>query len=237
MVFDDALGGGPPTSPLRALINPKYRGFERCTSLIWDHSRGSVATAKEVVALLPTKLPSLRHLSLTRFRELIGGTQFPTCPVLEKVEMFTHYRSYHAYWGTNFAHVTTLSYGRDGYWLIHDMYTLLLFPALRDLTLVNAHSEMDRMVGHHKPAPLFRHLQTLRVHGKLPPELFTYLVVPAMEALHIEANDFGRTSTDTLRDSFRSLCLHLCPLPSDCPSKRATMGSLPLKVCADMHQD
>jgi len=61
-------------------------------------------------------------------------------------------------------------------------------------------------------APPFQHLKTLRACGKLPPELLTWLVAPALEALHIEPDDIGQTSTDTLRDSFSCPYLHLYAL-------------------------
>jgi len=57
---DDVKLGSP-----QALRNLKYRGSERCTSLIWDHYGRDIVTTKKIVALLPKKLPSLQHLSLT----------------------------------------------------------------------------------------------------------------------------------------------------------------------------
>jgi len=205
--FDDDL-------PLRALSNPKYRGSERCTSLIWDNNRLGEVTAKKIMALLPKELPSLRHLSLSHFTDPIDGTQFPTCPVLEKVEMFFHYQPYPALWGTNLAHVTTLSFGNYNDWFECDITTLSLFPALRDLTLFTTNLGLNQTVysHNHEPAPSFQHLQTLRARGELPSQLLTRFVAPALDALHIEANDMGRTSTAVLRDSFSCLCLHLYAL-------------------------
>jgi len=164
------------------------------------------------MALLPKSLPSLRHLSLTHFMDPTDGTQFPSCPVLEKVEMWAHCKPYPSVWGKNLARVTTLSFGNYSYWAHWDTDTLSLFPALRDLTLVTTDSAQARMSYNPKPTPPFQHLQTLRVRGELPPELLTRLVAPALEALHIEADDTGQTSTAVLRDSFSCLCLHLYAL-------------------------
>ena len=200
--------------PLRAWSNPKYRGFERCTSLIWYHDRWSNVTVKEMMTLLPTELPSLRHLSLTHLRDPTDGTHFPNCPVLEKVEILAHFEPYPFLLGTNLAQVTTLSFGKYSDWLSYDIYTLSIFPALRDLTLFTTYSCEFRTYTHPGPAPPFQRLQTLRVRGNLPPTLFTGLVAPALETLHIEANDLGMTPTHSLRDSFSSLCLRLyAPLP------------------------
>ena len=212
--YDDEFGGDLLPGPLRAFSNPKYRGSERCTSLIWCHGGWSNVTAGKIMALLPKELPSLRHLSLTCFRDPTDGTQFPNCPVLERVEMLAHFNPNPPLWGTNLAHVTTLSFGNAAAWEPYDTDTLSLFPALRDLTLFTTHTDRRRgsLVPNHKLAQPFQHLQTLRIRGSLPPELLTLLVAHALEALHIEANDFGLTSTDTLRDSFSSLCLHLYAL-------------------------
>ena len=200
--------------PLRALRNPKYRGSERCTSLIWDCNGWGRMLAKNIVALLPNELPSLRHLSLSFYWDPSDGTQFPNCPVLDRVEMLMHRKPYLSHWGTNLAHVTTLSFGTDADWEPYDTSTLSLFPALQDLTLFATHTDRrpGSLVPKHQLAQPFQHLQTLRVRGSLPPELLTWLVAPTLEALHIEANDSGWTSTDTLGDSFSSLCLYLYAL-------------------------
>jgi len=147
-------------------------------------------------------------ISLSDLKDPTDGTEFPNCPVLEKVEMLG-FESYPPLWGTNLAHVTTLSLGERYEWLSHDVYTLSLFPALRDLTLFTTYMDQPRSYLHTEPAPPFQHLQTLRVRGSLPSKLFTRLVTPALEALHIEANYFGRTAINTLHDSFSPLCLHL----------------------------
>jgi len=206
--FDGDLLPGP----LGALSTPENRGSERCTSLIWDHSGRDRRTSKMIMALLPKVLRSLRHLCLTDFKDPIDGTQFPNCPVLEKVEMLDHCEPYPSLWGTNLAHVTTLSFGNYAGWAPYDTDTLSLFPALRDLTLFTTHSRQARTLPNPKPAPPFQRLQTLRLRGDLPQDLLTGLVAPALKALHIEADDFGWTSTDTLRDSFSPLCLRLYAL-------------------------
>jgi len=206
---DSAIYGPLLATPLRVLSNPDYRGSERCTSLIWGHNGRDTVAAKNIMTLLPKELPSLRHLSLTGFREPTDGIQFPYCPVLEKVEMLSHYEPYPSFWGANLAHVTTLSFGNHADWYYYDIYTLSLFPALRDLTLFTMHSGQAQTFYNPKPAPPFQHLQTLRVRGNLPPNLLTGFVAPALEALHIEANDFGETPTAVLWDSLSCLCLRL----------------------------
>jgi len=211
---DDAFGDLLP-GPLRALSNPKYWGSDRCTSLIWDRDTWDKVTAKTFITLLPKELPSLRHLSLTRFEDPTDGIQFPNCPVLEKVEMLEHSKPCPSLWGTNLAHVTTLSFGNHVGWVDYDIYTLSLFPSLRDLTVFTRNSRYSLhglVFSNLEPAPPFQHLQTLRIRGYLPPELLTSLVAPALEALHIEANNKGHTSTAVLRDSFSCLCLHLYAL-------------------------
>jgi len=211
---DGAFDGDLLLGPMRALGNPKYKGSERCTSLIWYHRPWDIVPAKTIMALLPKALPSLRHLSLTHFRDPTDGTQFPNCPVLEKVEMLAHSKSYPSVWGTNLAHVSTLSFGNYTNWVSYDTVTLSLFPALRDLTLFTMRSGQARVLLHPEPAPPFQHLQTLRIRGNLPRRLLTRLVAPILESLHIAANEFGWTSINTLSDSFCSLCLHLyVPLP------------------------
>jgi len=205
----DALDADLLTGPLRALSDHKYRGSERCTSLIWYHGGQDGVSDERILALLPKELPSLRHLSLSHFVDPKNGSQFPICPVLEKVEMLAQASLNRSLWGTNFAHVTTLSYGNHADWYIYDLSTLSLFPALRDLTLFTTNSGHAWMLYVLQPALPFQHLQTLRLRGKLPPELLAWVVAPALEALHIEANDFGWTSIDTLCDPLSSLCLHL----------------------------
>jgi len=129
---DGALDGGLPLDALRPLSNPNYRGSERCTSLIWYHNVRDSVTVREIMDLLPKELPSLRHLSLSHFKDPTDGTLFPNCPVLEKVEMLGHRQPYPSFWRTNLAHVTTLSFGNISYWQSYDIDTLSLFPALRD---------------------------------------------------------------------------------------------------------
>jgi len=210
--FDDAFAGDILPGPLRALWNPKYKGSERCTSFTWYNNGRDRVPDQKVIALLPKELPSLRHLSLTHFTHPTEGTQFPNCPVLERVELLGYYEPYPSCWGTNFARVTTLSFGDYGVWTTCDTGTLSLFPALRYLTLFNMHSGAAQMLDNPKHAPPFQHLQTLRVRGNLPSKLLTWLVAPALEALHIEANDFDHTPIVRLCYSFSPLCFHLYAL-------------------------
>ena len=212
--WDDAFDGDLLLGPLQALWNPKYKGSERCTSFTWynngrDYNGWDRATNQKVIALLPKELPSLRHLSLTHFTHITEGTQIPNCPVLEEVELLGYYEPNPSCWGTNFAHVTTLSFGEYGVWASFNTGTLSLFPALRYLTLFTVRSSQHGMLGDPKHAPPFQHLQTLRVRGDLPPGLLTWFVAPALETLHIEANDFDRTPIANLCYSFSTSCLHL----------------------------
>jgi len=213
IVLDSQVARYMLPGPLRALSNAKYRGSERCTSLVWDHGMGvGHELVTQVMPLLPKKLPSLRHLSLINFLNPEEGTQFPNCPVLEEVEMFSCYEYDHSFWGTNLAQVTTTSFGNSNSWQVSDTAILSQFPALQDLTLFTTGSGPVRVRGKPNIAPRFERLQALRVRGYLPPEILTNLVAPALKALHIEANDSGWTSTSTLHDSFNSLCLHLYSL-------------------------
>ena len=123
--------------PLKALGKPEWRGFQRCTSLRWDATDQGVTNIQTFVDLFPKSLPSLKHVSFTNFFDPIGGSQFPNCPVLERVEMFRHDRPSPHFWGTNFLHVTALSFRNDNFWVDFDLTTLSLFPVLRNLTLSN----------------------------------------------------------------------------------------------------
>ena len=162
------------------------------------------------MALLPKELPSLQQLSLFSFVDPIEGSPFPSCPVLDRVEMLGHYESYPAFWGTNFAHVTTLCFGNsstDG-WAHFDIATLSLFPVLRDLTLFTDGAETPEEV-ESQLTVRFQYLRILRVCGEIPTGVLIRLVAPALEELHIKANPLHRTSIAVLRYCFEPLCQHL----------------------------
>ena len=197
--------------PLQVLRNPKYRGSKRCTSLAWVHGVWlDERMVRKIVALLPKELPSLQQLSLSFFREPIDGSQFPNCPVLERVEIRSPRQPYPAFWGTNFAHVTTLSFGNSSpdAWEDCDIAILSLFTVLRDLTLFTVgqgapeRAESQQIVQ-------FQYLQILRLCGDIPPKVLTRLVAPALEELHIKANAIHRTSIGSLWYHFVPLCQHL----------------------------
>ena len=197
----------------QALKNSKYRGYQRCTSLIWCYGdmmpHGAV---REIVALLPRKLPSLQQLCLDSFRDPPDLPPFPDCPVLDRVEILDHYEAYPAFWGTNFAHVTTLSFRNRNIttirWRYYEIDKLSLFPGLRDLTLFTADTEAPEE-GESQLKVQFQYLQILRVCGDIPPKILTCLVAPALEELHIKANTLHRTPIATLRYYSELLCQHL----------------------------
>ena len=191
--------------PLETIGRPEWRGFERCTSLMWkDGHKG--ATTQRFVDLLPKSLPSLKHVSLTSFRDVTVGSQFPNCPVLERVEMLNHGPGSSHFWGTNFLHITTLSFGKGDLWHWYDLTTLSLFPGLHDLTL-SAATGLTWLIDVKFSAPvLFEHLHIFRAHGCIPQAILRKLVAPALEELHLEANACNGTSIYALRTSFTPLC-------------------------------
>ena len=192
--------------PLETFGKPEWKGFKRCTSLIWADGGYGATTIQKIVALLPKSLPSLQHIYLSFFDDPMDGSQFPDCPVLERVEMETHRQSYPPFWGTNFQHVTTLSFGNYAGWADYDMANLSQFPVLHDLTLFTEHGRTaPRGVDSQRPIN-FKHLQILRVHGYIPPEVLIKLIAPALKELHLEANAEHFTSIDSLKNSFNPLC-------------------------------
>ena len=162
------------------------------------------------MALLPKELPSLEQLSLSYFEDPEDGSKFPNCPVLERVEMRSLHTPYEAFWGTSFAHVTTLSFGNssEGEWLDADIVTLTLFPVLRDLTLFTigtgapGRAQVKRVVR-------LKYLQILRVCGYIPSRILINLVATALEELHITANTINCTSIDSLSYALEPFCQHL----------------------------
>src|SRR5258706_1192462 len=121
--------------PLETFGMPEWRGFQRCTSLVWNAANHNATRIQIFVDLLSKGLPSLKHISFIHFNDPIGGSQFPNCPMLERVEMLVHLEPSPHFWGTTFLHVTALSFGNYEIWADFDMTTLSLFPMLRDLTL------------------------------------------------------------------------------------------------------
>ena len=194
--------------PLETLGKPEWRGFQRCASLMWRGGHNGTAT-RRFVDLLPKILPSLKHISLTSFRDVIVGSQFPNCPVLKRVEMLNHAAPSPHFWGTNFLHATTLSFGNDNFWAWYDLTTLSLFSGLHDLTLSTAGGwrgpfDVDSQAPIH-----FGHLHILRAHGCIPPTILSKLVAPALEELHLKANAVNMTSIDALQTSFNPLCQYI----------------------------
>ena len=195
--------------PLETFGKPEWSGFQRCTSLIWTAGGYGATTIQRFVDLLPKSLPSLKHISLTAFRDVTVGSQFPNCPVLERVEMWNHAAPSPHFWRTNFLHLTTLSFMNDNYWGGYDLTTLSLFPGLHDLTLSTARNWVA-LRGVDSQAPvLFEHLHILRVRGCIPPEILSKLVAPALEELHLNANAHNLTSIDALQTSFNPLCQYV----------------------------
>jgi hypothetical protein len=201
------------THHLDTFGKPEWRGIQRCTSMVWVNS-GSIQTINpKIVALLPKSLPSLQYISLSSVRDPIDGSQFPNCPVLERVEIFSRGPPSPPFWGTNFLHVTTLSFGKHCIWEGYDITILSQFPVLHDLTLFNEHGRGS--LNSHVPelAVNFKYLQILRVHGYIPPEVLSKLVAPALEELHTKENIHHITSIDSLQESFfEPHCQHLYAL-------------------------
>ena len=159
--------------------------------------------------MLPESLPSLKHISLTSFLDVTVGSQSPNCPVLKRVEMLSHRAPAPHFWGTNFLHLTTLSFGHAYYWVWYDLTTLSLFPGLHDLTLSIARGWTGMLdVGSHAPV-LFEHLHILRARGCIPRDILAKLVAPALEELHLTANAHNITSIDALQTSFNPLCQYI----------------------------
>ena len=194
---------------LETFGKPEWRGFPRLTSLICNTTNTDGIMSQTFEDLLPKSFPSLKHVSFTGFSYLIGESQFPNCPVLESVEMLHHPRPSPHFWGTNFLHVTALSFGNYHSWASFDMTTLSLFPVLYDLTLFSVHGTGD-VPGIHPELPvIFEKLHILRAHGHIPHEILTMLVAPALEELHLKASTSNTTSIDALQTSSHPLCRYI----------------------------
>ena len=196
---------------LEIFWRPEWRALQRYTSMIWIN-RNTSTTIQEIVALLPKSLPSLQYMSLSFFDDPIDGSQFPNCPVLERVEMLYYRQHCSPFWGTNFLHVTTLYFGYTTSWAYYDATVLSQFPVLHDLTLLTEHySESPLSTDPHPPIN-FNRLQILRARGSLPWSLVCKLVAPALKELHIKANVHHVTSICELQDLFEPHCQHIYAL-------------------------
>ncbi len=195
--------------PLETFGESECGSFQRCTSLIWDARNHGTTTIQMFVDLLPKSLPSLKHIFFTNFDDPIGGSQFPNCPLLERVEMVYYDNPSPRFWGTNFLHVTTLTLGIYYSWAGFDLATLALFPVLHDLTLCTLLRSTALYSIHSRSPIIFSHLHILRAHGCIPPEVLTKLVTPALEELHLKSNADNITSIGALQTSFNPLCQHI----------------------------
>ena len=202
------------SGPLQTFMNPKHRGAERCISLMLHHQRDSSSIGL-ILASLPKELPSLKNLSVFGFVDPVNGSQFPNCPLLERVAIFDHLNSSPTFWRTSFAHVTTLSFGNTERWEQCDMEMLLLFPLLHDLRLSASGGKVYRDAFGSQLRVQFEYLRILRVHGAIPSRVLTGIVAPALEELNISESYFNLTSIDELLISFEPLCLHLIALLSE----------------------
>ena len=113
------------------------------------------------------------------------------------------------FWGTNFLHVTALSFGFIYWWIDIDLTTLSLFPLLRDLTLYTLRGTGGLYGANPNLSVIFNSLHILRAHGRIPPEVLTTLVTPALKELHLVANIDNFTSIVTLQTSFDPLCRYI----------------------------
>ena len=207
--------------PLATFGKPEWRGFQRCTSLVWDATNhvDGMSVTQRFMEVLPKSFPALKHLSLSFFKDPTSASQFPNCPVLERVEILNHHIPYLPRWDTNFLYVSTLSFGNDNSWAGFDLTTLSLFPGLHDLTLFTVYSTTTTTSSFIVPI-IFEHLHILRVRGGIPPELLNKLAAPALEELHLEANANDTTSIDALQTSFDPLCLYVHALLPEAVSAR-----------------
>ena len=208
----DQFDGDRLLGHLRSFRNSKYRGFTRCSSLVWSYS--PTASFRKIADLFPKEFPSLQSISLSGFDDQEDGSRFPDCPALVKMEILDHLEPYPSFWGTNFAHVTTLSFGNShtSRWRDFDFTTLSLFPMLHNLTLftVNKTRKLD---GFDSQRPIqFKNLQILRAHGDIPSEIFTELVAPSLEELHIKGDAKNFTPVAAILYSPGLLCSHLYAL-------------------------
>ena len=127
--IQELVNGGPVLPYLSSFKNSEYKGFERCSSLVWSYH--SALSYHGSANLLPAEFPSLQYMSLSGFDYQVDSFRFPKCPVLVKVEMLDHYiySGHSAVWGTIFADVTSLSFGNSStrLWRSSDIEILSLF--------------------------------------------------------------------------------------------------------------
>jgi len=195
--------------PLETFGKPEWRGLQRCTSMILKNCVFSAPTLEHIVALLPKSLPSLQYISLSNFKDSMDGSQFPNCPVLERVDMFSYGQPSPPFWGTNLLHVTTLSFEIISTWVAYDITTLSQFPMLHDLTL-STESGRGYLVIDGPQLPInFNRLQILRAHGHIPPDVVAKLVAPALKDLHIKANVEHITPIDALQHLSEPHCQYI----------------------------
>ena len=188
----------------------KYKGFERCSSLVWSCSRKQYSPTN--AHLLPEEFPSLQYMSLSGFDNSLVQSRFPNCPVLVKVEILDHYGHFVS-WDTTFAHVTTLSFGNSytSQWHNHDIWMLSLFPGLHDLTLFTLSKTSVSGAYHARPIQ-FQTLQILRAQGAVPSQVLTRVVAPALQELHIKADAENFTPITALSHASRFSFSHLYAL-------------------------
>jgi len=195
--------------PLEIFWKPEWRGLQRCTSMrLVSHYLGHVAPSIPI-ALLPKSLPSLQYISLSGFKDPIDGSQFPNCPVLERVKMVYHGQPSPLFWGTNFLHVTTLSFGNHMGWVGFDMTTLSQFPMLHDLTLFTECGRRSQVNDGPQSSINFNRLQILRAHGYIPTWVMAKLVAPALKDMHIKADVAHLTPIDALQHFSEPHCQYI----------------------------
>jgi len=196
--------------PLETFGKPEWRGLQRCTSMILKNRPLTASRVAHIVALLPKSLPSLQYISLSNFSDPTDGSQFPNCPMLERVEMFDYGQPSPPFWGTNLLKVTTLSFGNITNWMAYDITdTLSQFPMLHDLTL-STESGRGYLVIDSPQLPInFNRLRILRAHGYIPPDVVAKLVAPALKDLHIKANVEHITPIDALQHLSEPHCQYI----------------------------
>ena len=202
---------------LRSLENfrkPESVVFQRCTSiLLRTNDSGYRATKmRNVVNFLPGSLPSVQHISISYLGDIMDRPRFPNCPALKRVELFSHAALHPPFWGTNFLHVTTLSFGKPSRWVAYDVDILSQFPLLHDLTLFTEYGKESSYGVVSQRSIKFEHLQILRTHGHIPPAVLSRFVAPVLQELHLKANAEHFTSIAALNDSFESICPYIYAL-------------------------
>ena len=202
------LYGDPLLRHLSSFKNSKHKGFERCSSLVWSNYIG--LSFPRSARLFPEEFPSLKYMSISGFNHPVQASRFPSCPVLVKVEILDNYGIFA---GTNFAHVTTLSFGNSytNLWREYDLKILSLFPGLNDLTLFTMF-KTEELPGYYHSRIQFQTLQILRAHGDLPLAVLTGVVAPALQELHIKGGVENFTPIAALSRASRLSFSHLYAL-------------------------